>query len=179
LPLPAALAQSTTQGQRTLLVHVGGRLPSKRWPLEFHRLLLEQFLQQAPNWRALLLGGPEDDLSGWSGPGDVLPTPPSLSHLLRWLAAADLVLANDSLPAHLAAALARPCLALFGSGDPAWFTPGGDHTNAISTTICPFRPCLDQCRQPSLLCLESLTPDLVLPHLLKKSQPDSPHLQLD
>lgn len=166
LPLPVAMERAKAEGKKIFLAHVGGRLPSKRWSLRAFGEVLRAFRQERPGWAIVSVSGPGEPGLELAGTGTHLLGPSRLPEVLRWIEAADFILSNDSLPAHLAYALGRPGLAVFGSGDPQWFAPGGELERVIEAPVCPYRPCLDRCRQPSLLCLESLTPGMVLLRLL-------------
>lgn len=71
-------------------------------------------ISQALEWRALNLAGKTD-----------LPT------LAAVLARAAVIVSNDSGVAHVAAALGRPTIVVFGSTDPRWTAPRGEHVTAI------------------------------------------------
>jgi len=117
-PLPPELC-----GRAPVLLFPQSRRPEKEWP---------RFIEFT---EAYLKGGPERPLV-WLGP-DALPTPPHwgeapLSNLTGGtrvedlpglVEAASLVIANDSGPMHLAAALGRPVIALFGPTPPERFGP--------------------------------------------------------
>ena len=62
--------------------------------------------------------GPEDELPGARRFED-------LYELASWLATARIFIGNDSGPAHLAAAVGTPVVALFGPTDPAVWAPRG------------------------------------------------------
>jgi len=159
-------------GRRVCVVHPGGRLPTKQWPVAAYQTLLETFFAQ--NDLAVLIIKP---------PGEPAPVPvgplqlqwecPSHAALKSCLALADVVLCNDSYPAHLASAIGKPVVAVFGSGEPAWFAPYGNEQNVVRSSACPFHPCIDRCRMPSIVCLESIPPAMVaetLARVLKPSQ---------
>jgi ADP-heptose:LPS heptosyltransferase len=69
------------------------------------------------------------------------------------LAAADLVVTNDSGASHVAAACGTPVLALFGSTSPAWTRPRGPGHRVLSLGL-PCAPCFGrECRLGHLDCL--------------------------
>ena len=87
----------------------------KRWPLDRFQTLAQRLSKHLPvEWCA----GPEDDLPGARRFGD-------LYEMACWLGGARLYIGNDSGPAHLAAAVDTPVLALFGPTDPAVWAPRG------------------------------------------------------
>ena len=167
LPLPpitagfeSFLADSRAGGRKVLALHPGGRLPGKRWPIARFQEILRGYL--ADKGIAVAIIRP---------PGEQCPEPctpwqrifetasaPSLASLF---AGVDGVLCNDSLASHLAAAVGVPVATIFGSGDPSWFTPYGNSHLVIATNACLYRPCVDRCAMPSLVCLESVSIPLV------------------
>ena len=96
-------------------IHPFAGSPKKRWPLEHFRELAQRIARRMPvEWCA----GPEDDLPGARRFED-------LYELASWLATARIFIGNDSGPAHLAAAVGTPVVALFGPTDPAVWAPRG------------------------------------------------------
>lgn len=148
------------------LLHPGGRLPTKRWPIGHFQQVAGEFLVRQPAWQVVWLQGPGDpDLPASCLQTGRVVVVTTFSELAEVICGCSLLLGNDSFPAHFAAALGVSTLTLFGSADPAWFAPGGNIEATLSTSLCPYRPCLDLCRQPSLICLESIEPGSVLAKL--------------
>ncbi len=88
----------------------------------------------------------------------------SLLEMIEWVRLAELIISNDTGPMHVAAALRKPVIALFGPTDPAGTGPYGQPENVFQTTGLPCVPCMSgHCtyEQP-LACLRQLTPTLVL-----------------
>lgn len=135
-------------------LHAGSRLPSKQWPLARWRELAENCLAR-PDWEVLEIVPP--DQAGLQLSHLPVVRPATVSALANLLATADLLVAHDSLPAHLAAALGRPVRAIFGSGSPSWFSPGGQDQTAVSDSSCPDKPCFDRCTQACYLCLDRIS----------------------
>ena len=154
--LHAFIKNQKQNGRPLWVLHAGGRLATKRWPVErFAKLLRNYFAEK--NLPVLILGSP----------GEEIPKPASAlqktwacsSHreLAALLNCADSVLCNDSYPAHLAAALGKPVFSIFGSGEPAWFSAFGNSHRVIRKPACPHHPCIDRCVMPSIVCLEAVT----------------------
>ena len=79
------------------------------------------------------------------------------------MAGMDLVISVDSGPMHIAAALGRPVLAVFGPTDPGRTGPYGPMHRILLASDCPCRPCYKRtCERGDLACLRHITPDLVL-----------------
>ncbi|MGA3043266.1 MAG: glycosyltransferase family 9 protein [Bryobacteraceae bacterium] len=97
------------------VIHPFAGSPIKRWPLARFQELARRLERRMPvEWCA----GPEDQLPGARRFDD-------LYELACWLATARVYIGNDSGPAHLAAAVGTPVLALFGPTDPAVWAPRG------------------------------------------------------
>jgi heptosyltransferase I len=80
----------------------------------------------------------------------------------------DLVIANDSGPIHMAAALGTPVLALFGPSDPARTGPYGPR-HVVLRGGEPCEPCYKrECPRESLpVCLGNISVETVLRSALK------------
>jgi heptosyltransferase-2 len=76
------------------------------------------------------------------------------------IAAARVMITNDSGLMHVAGFLGTPVVALFGSTSPAWTRPLGKA--AIMTTDEPCSPCFSRtCRYQHYRCLHAITPETV------------------
>jgi len=107
------------------------RWPSKRWPIERWGELIKPLLQRGFG-RIMLIGAPgEIDQVKPILPDRDHPEMPlinligraGLAQTLAVIANADLVIANDSAPLHMAVGFDRPCLGLFGPTDPRTVGP--------------------------------------------------------
>jgi ADP-heptose:LPS heptosyltransferase len=65
----------------------------------------------------------------------------------------------------LAAALGRPVIAVFGSGEPDWFAPWNNRDRVVQRRGCPLHPCIDRCGMDSYLCLDAISTNDVLAQL--------------
>ncbi|MFA7343562.1 MAG: glycosyltransferase family 9 protein [Terrimicrobiaceae bacterium] len=167
LPLPPVpsgfgrfLEESRAAGRKILTLHPGGRLPGKRWPLELFQKLLGGCLA-GTGMAVAIIKPPGEQAPAPCTPGQQVFETDSIPALAAIFAKSDGVLCNDSLASHLAAAAGAPVATIFGSGDPAWFAPHANAHLVIATNACPFRPCVDRCAMPSLVCLESVSIRLV------------------
>ena len=74
---------------------------------------------------------------------------------------------NDSGLMHLAAALDRPTVGVFGSSNPDWTSPLGRHARAVVPVGFTCRPCyLKTCNQAEF-CLDTVTGETVLAAVLE------------
>jgi lipopolysaccharide heptosyltransferase I len=148
-----------------LVVASGSRWPTKRWP---HFAGLVNRAQRAFGGAAILVGSAEEiSLSRTvaaqiSGPCLDLTGRTRLPQLVALLDRADVVLANDSGPLHLAAALGRPVVAPYTCTKVAKHGPYGQ-VGAVETSIWCGGSYLKRCSR--LECMAELTPDRLWPAL--------------
>lgn len=158
----AGNARAQSKERPVLALHPHARLPSKQWPLDRWRDLCSLPAVAEPF-----------DLVEILPPGATAVTAdqvrkihtPDLASLTAALHGADAVLCHDSLPAHLAAALGKPVVALFGSGEPDWFAPWHNRDRVVQRRVCPLHPCIDRCGMDRYLCLEAIETGDVLAQL--------------
>ena len=135
-------------GTRYAVVLPGTNWATKRWPIEHFAALVEP-LQSRFNLKVITAGGPGDvDLANQIPGALNLAGKTTLKQLVALLKRADLVIANDSGPMHIGAALIRPLVALFGPTNP---TRTGPYTREdtvlrldINCSPCYSRTCSHQ-----------------------------------
>src|SRR5258706_12028547 len=121
-PADYALAQpSRPMRPRLLLLH-GATSNTKRWPETYWSELARRAI--AAGIEPVLRWHDDGELASAeriaaSSPGTAILPARGLDALREVIASASMVAANDSGPAHLAAALAVPCVAFYGSTRPA------------------------------------------------------------
>jgi len=87
--------------------------------------------------------------------------PVSLGELKSLFSIADLVITNDTGPRHIATALQRKVITLFGPNDPAWTETGYENEIKI-VGDAPCAPCAKPvCKESEHLCMQSITVDMV------------------
>lgn len=140
--------------------------PAKRWPADYFAKIAH--VKKAEEWQVFLLGAQSDEAIGdsiqkLSGNACInLIGKTSLLQALNLLAMATLVISNDSGLMHLAAALRRPLIALYGSSSPE-FTPPLSEKAKILYLELNCSPCFERnCPLVHLNCLKQLKPNLVL-----------------
>jgi len=85
----------------------------------------------------------------------------NISELKSLFSIADLVISNDTGPRHIAIALHRKVITLFGPNDPAWTDTGYENEIKIVGSA-PCAPCAKPvCKKPEHLCMEAVTPEIV------------------
>lgn len=150
------------------------RWPSKNWPSARFVEVLKR-LQAERGATVYLLGGPLDRYlcegmaAQLTGPVFNLAGRISLPEMGGVLKAMNLLLANDTGPIHLAAAIGTPVLAVFGPTDPVRTGPFGAGHQVLTAQACDCRPCLSRrcTRAESSLCLEAVSVDEVTAHALR------------
>ncbi|MGA1980181.1 MAG: lipopolysaccharide heptosyltransferase II [Sedimentisphaerales bacterium] len=87
--------------------------------------------------------------------------PVSPGELKSLFAAADLVISNDTGPRHIAIALRRKVISLFGPNNPAWTETG--YKNEIQIIgDAPCAPCdRPTCKKSEHLCMQAITVEMV------------------
>ena len=113
-------ARSLDLPDRPIVVHPGSGGAYKCWPWERFAALIGALQQDG--WPVVALRGPAD--SSASLPCRVF-YPTNLPAVAGLLERAHLFVGNDSGPGHIAAALGRPTLSLFGPTDPLVWAPSG------------------------------------------------------
>ena len=119
------------------VLHPGAGAPEKCWPIGHFEALADN-LRSAGLDVLFVLGPVETDrwpaerIAALQAAGVVLAGPP-LGLLAGILAGAALFVGNDSGPAHLAAAVGAPTVALFGPTRPAGFAPLGPRVACVTS----------------------------------------------
>lgn len=156
-----------------IAIQPGARWLNKRWPVEHFRLLVREILKQRPEVCVMVLGGNEDRQLGKAivenlprERGVDLTGQLSLPEMIECLRKVDLMVTNDTGPMHVAAALGKPVVALFGPTEPYRTGPYGQVEQALKVDI-PCVPCMSpRCRNPvHLECLHALAPNTVFADL--------------
>jgi heptosyltransferase II len=129
--------------------------PAKRWPY-FASLSTRLDLP------AVLLGSPKDAEATAGIAGLNLVGKTSLDEAIALLAGAAFVVSNDSGLMHIAAALGRPQVALFGSSSPAHTPPASGAARVVWLKV-ECSPCFERvCPLGHFRCMREITVDSVL-----------------
>ncbi|MFG1236327.1 glycosyltransferase family 9 protein [Xanthobacter autotrophicus DSM 597] len=149
----------------------GARLAIKLWPVEYWRALAARMLAESP--LGLVLTGTAEDAPLCAAIAEGLPADrvanlagrQDLAGLAAVIGGARVVVALDSAPAHLAAALGRPTLCLFsGLADIHSWAPAGPRV-AVVSAHASCAPCflsdVADCAHGHG-CMTRLTPDHAL-----------------
>jgi heptosyltransferase-2 len=143
--------------------------PAKRWPVDYYAALALRLRERG--YAVWLLGSSKDkevstQIAALShGFCRSLCGETDLSDAIALLSCADLVVSNDSGLMHIAAALDRPMLAIFGSSSPQFTPPLSDKAQVLKIDIS-CSPCFKRvCPLGHFNCMMQLTPDTVAKHI--------------
>ncbi|MGH8660892.1 MAG: lipopolysaccharide heptosyltransferase II [Burkholderiales bacterium] len=140
--------------------------PAKRWPARHFAELAQGLAAQGC---AVWLIGSRNDRPAAAGiereSGGVcrnLCGETTLGEAIDLLASASVVVSNDSGLMHVAAALGKPLIALYGSSSPAYTPPLSPNARVLKLDL-PCSPCFQrECPLGHFNCMMQLTPDRVL-----------------
>jgi lipopolysaccharide heptosyltransferase II len=160
---------------RWVILQPGARWVNKRWPAEHFAQLLGLAAAARPDLRFAVLGSAEDqplaqaiarassqrclDLTGKL----------SLPEMVECIRLSELMVTNDTGPMHVAAALGKPVVALFGPTDPSWTGPYGQLEHVMQLAL-PCVPCRksDCTYVKKFECLRGITPEAVFKAVLAR-----------
>ncbi len=123
-PLPAGVEEGELPAEDFVLACPVAGWAGKQWPLDRYAVLAQRL--RAELGIALVLNGPPETAPLLGRIRDAVPHFSGLAGLIAATRRATAVLGTDSGPMHLAAALARPGVAIFGPTDPARNGPYSD-----------------------------------------------------
>jgi lipopolysaccharide heptosyltransferase II len=153
--------------RKVLALHISAGNRFRDWGKEN----LVSFLEGLDSWSEvwpLLIGSKEDKarekeiLESLGRPVPSLVGQTSLGELIAVLEKADLFVGPDSGPMHLAAALNKPIVALFGPTLPAHFAPWKAKAIILERPMA-CRPCRQRfCPEKNFACLKTIKPEEVI-----------------
>jgi heptosyltransferase-2 len=139
---------------------------AKRWPTAYFAKLAE--IKKSEGWDVWIFGGAKDESIAqeiqaqcdnicFSFAGKT-----NLSEAIMLMSLAAVVVANDTGLMHVAAALNRPLVAVYGSSSPGFTPPLIEKAKILSLNL-PCSPCFKrECPLKHTKCLRDLHPELVL-----------------
>ncbi len=158
-----------TKGPIVVIVPGGAFGPSKCWPnVRFAKTadwLIANYnakiiISVAPNQTERQIAGDICELSEHKliNLGE---KPLDIGELKALFAASDLVITNDTGPRHIAIALQRKVVTIFGPNNPAWTEMGYENEIQIIGNV-PCAPCdKPKCKKSEHSCMEAVTVDMV------------------
>jgi lipopolysaccharide heptosyltransferase I len=163
-----ARAELATLPRPWIAVAVGAKWATKRWPSgHFAELLNRAWVRTGAT--CLFVGTSEDSAAtletsrALKGPVRDFTGKTSLPRLAALLSICDVVVANDTGPLHLAAALGRPSVAPYTCTRIAKHGPYTSMEGAVETAVA----CAGSYRKTcgNMICMPELTPDRLWPRL--------------
>ena len=140
--------------------------PARRWPVEHYGELAKSVVAEGK--QVWLLGSAKDReiaeqvQAASGGICRNLAGETNLTEAIRLLAAANLVVSNDTGLLHVASALNRPVVALYGSTAPGLAPPYSDRSVSVSLNLS-CSPCRERiCPLGHFNCMKELTPERVV-----------------
>ena len=158
-----ALARRGLGDRPWAVLHPGATAPSRRYPPAAYAAVART-LVRVHGWRVVLVGGPGDaatlDAIAAAAPVERLDGS-GVEGLAALLARAPMLIANNSGPAHLAAAVGTPVVSLYALTNlqhAPWRVPG-----RVLARDVPCRECLRSvCPEGHHRCLEGVPPEAVV-----------------
>ena len=165
-------ALSLEEGRSTMALCPGAEFgEAKCWPPGHYAALAQCYLDRG--WQVLLLGSAKDRAATGAvrealGAGSAcldLAGDTTLSEAIDLLSMVDAVVTNDSGLMHIAAALQRPLVAIYGATSPLFTPPQGDRVACrVSTIECA--PCFQRtCPLGHHRCMREILPGQVIAEL--------------
>ncbi len=141
--------------------------PAKRWPVAHFADLARRL--SASGRAVWVMGGPGDREAGEAiaaqsdGAAINLAGRTDLASAIDLMSVAEVVVTNDSGLMHVAAALGRPIVALYGSSSPEHTPPMAQWVRMVRVDGLPCAPCFQrECPLGHFRCMNDLEPQRVL-----------------
>jgi len=143
---------------------------AKRWPAEHYAEVADALVRQG--WQVWLFGSKKDHPVGEAIRERLIPGlreesvnlagETSMAEAIDLMSCADAVVSNDSGLMHVAAALDRPLVAVYGSTSPGFTPPLAEQVEVVRLGL-DCSPCFDRtCRFGHYNCLRLLEPQAVI-----------------
>jgi lipopolysaccharide heptosyltransferase II len=163
-----------TGGAKWIAIQPGARWENKRWPVDYFSELVRLLARKFPDTHFAILGSDDDkplgEIISRAAPERCLNLcgATSLPEMIEWVRLCDLMVTNDTGPMHVAAALGKPLVALFGPTEPRRTGPYDQLENVLRIEL-PCSPCLKSfCtwKNPNE-CLNAISPVKVFERVQK------------
>jgi heptosyltransferase I len=164
-----------TGGAKWIAIQPGARWENKCWPVNYFAELVRLLAEKFSDTRFVILGSHEDkplgEIISRAAPERILNLcgQTSLPEMVEWIRLCDLMVTNDTGPMHVAAALHKPLVTLFGPTEPRRTGPYGQLENVLRIDL-PCSPCLKSyCawKNPNE-CLNAISPAMVFERAQKQ-----------
>lgn len=140
--------------------------PAKRWPAPYYAQVADHMLSQG--WDVCLLGSPKEaseatiimEMTNQRCINLIGQT--ALVEAIDAMSLANVVICNDSGLMHIAAALGKPMVAIYGSSSTSFTPPLSEQVKILNLHLS-CSPCFErECPLGHLRCLKDIKPDQVL-----------------
>ncbi len=167
-----------TESSRWIVFQPGARWLNKRWPVENYAQLIKMMASAYPGFRFAIMGSQDDKEAGaaltQAAPEQCLDLTGkiSLPEMIEWIRLSELMISNDTGPMHVAAALGKKVVAIFGPTEPRRTGPYGQLQNVVRVDL-PCAPCLkSRCTYSKPMeCLKAIAPQMILDRVTKLLSP--------
>lgn len=156
---PLFASKESTPSSKRILLHVGGSVEAKRWPIEKYAELCKKLVAECGELELVLLGGKEDiaaanklcemckDIAFTNKCGKQ-----SLAEVAEEMSSATLLIGPDSGLAHLATAIGLQTVVMFGPSDSRKWGPAEGCGSVVEQRL-PCQPCsIFGCIKPCSSC---------------------------
>lgn len=156
-------------GSPFAILFPGAGWPTKRWPPE-HFGGLARLLRDRWGLSSVVLWGPGEEadaaaICAAAGGAAIMGPATSLEEAAEFVRRCQVFAGGDTGLTHVAAALGKLVIGIYGAPDPARNGPYGERVLVLTRDL-ECRPCWKtQCPYGHLKCLRELTPESVLPSL--------------
>ena len=157
-------SHGVTEGRPLVAVCPGSiNSRAKRWPTDRYAALADRFINELKADVLLIGSEGETDVSlevssGYARKPVVLTGKTTLAQLVGVLSVVDLLVTNDTGPAHIGSALGRPTLVIFGPTNPLTTRPYSE-TGEIIRVPPDCAPCMLRDCPIDHRCMTAITPD--------------------
>lgn len=156
-----------TRGQPILVLCPGAEFgSSKRWPADHYAMLADDYCSQG--WQVWIMGSANDSACAAMIKAQAkhsmvdLTGKTSLAEAIDLMSLANLVVSNDSGLMHIACALKRPLVAVYGSTDPSFTPPLGEKIAVVQSKLA-CSPCFKrECPLQHHRCMKEISVKEVL-----------------
>jgi ADP-heptose:LPS heptosyltransferase len=162
----ALAAQAGLDLNRSIFIHAGARLESRRWPAERYAAVAEALEKEG--WQIAITGSRDEEslaqgLAQRLSPRAVnLCGRTSLGALASLLQRSRLLICNDTGLSHIAAAVAAPSVVIASGSDVARWAPLNTKLHAVLHHDVPCRPCSYRQCPVGHACATAISVDQVL-----------------
>ncbi|MDD5292318.1 MAG: glycosyltransferase family 9 protein [Candidatus Omnitrophica bacterium] len=161
------LKEHNTEGNRIVLIHAQASCPSRLWPQDYYNRLVEDIID-IYKAKIIYVGIIKDENIKESENIINMTGRTSISQLASMIKRSDLLISNDSGPVHIAVALGRPVISIFGRNQPGLSPKRWAHSNINSVFVhknVGCEVCLAHDCKKGYACLKAIEPKEILSYV--------------